>query len=192
MKRIVYLQKIGLLDQSILIKLKKDLEKALKVFIDSVEILPDFIPLTNLEYNPKKRQYKASLVMKELIKHINKKQYFRTIGVIDKDIYSELKKFVFGVAKLPKNQSLKSSGFALISIVRLKEEFYRRPEDHLLFELRVLKEAIHELGHTFGLSHCNNSCIMKFSNYIEQTDKKPSKFCESCLNKLEEFFSNLK
>jgi len=192
MKRIVYLQKIGLLDQSILIKLKKDLERELKEFIDSVEVLPDSIPLTDLEYNPNKRQYNASLVMKKLIKHINNKQYFRTMGVIDKDIYSELLNFVFGVAKLPKNQSLKYSGFALISIVRLREEFYRRPEDHLLFELRVLKEAIHELGHTFGLTHCNNSCIMKFSNYLGQTDKKPPKFCKSCSEKLEKFLANLK
>jgi archaemetzincin len=72
----------------------------------------------------------------------------------------------------------------------LNEEFYGLKEDRALFELRVLKEALHELGHTFGLLHCENNCVMIFSNSIEDTDNKPPQFCPRCSNYLERFFQN--
>ena len=50
-----------------------------------------------------------------------------------------------------------------------------------LFYDRILKEAIHELGHTFSLKHCQNKkCVMCFSNNIEEVDIKKSEFCEDC------------
>jgi len=81
---------------------------------------------------------------------------------------------------------------ALISITRLREDFYRRPDNPALVELRILKEAIHELGHTFGLKHCDNQCIMRFSNHLGETDDKPPNFCKTCSNQLKETFKNIK
>ena len=191
MKKIIYLQKIGEVDKFTLKKLKKDLKWAFKELIDSVEILPDALPLADSDYDLLRRQYNASSILNKLKKQIYKKQYFRTLGVIDNDIFSGFLNFVFGVAKLPRNQSKKFSGVALISITRLRERFYRRSENKALFELRVLKEAVHELGHTFGLAHCGNDCIMHFSNCLADTDEKPAKYCQSCSEKLGQFFKNL-
>ena len=191
MKKIIYLQKIGEVDKFTLKKLKKDLKWAFKELIDSVEILPDALPLADSDYDLLRRQYNASSILNKLKKQIYKKQYFRTLGVIDNDIFSGFLNFVFGVAKLPRNQSKKFSGVALISITRLREKFYRRPENKALFELRVLKEAVHELGHTFGLKHCGNDCIMQFSNCLADTDEKSAKYCQSCSEKLGQFFKNL-
>ncbi|MHA1489056.1 MAG: archaemetzincin family Zn-dependent metalloprotease [Promethearchaeota archaeon] len=188
MKKKIYLQKIGELEWSILIKLKKDLEWSLKQFSLSVKICPDEIPLTDLEFNPLRRQHDASIVMDRLINHVKNKQYFRTLGVMDKDIFSRFLNFVFGIAINPQKRFLKFSGAALISITRLKETFYGRKEDIALLELRVLKEALHELGHTFGLGHCENLCIMQFSNSLVNTDEKPPKFCYTCLRELNDFF----
>jgi len=106
---------------------------------------------------------------------------------MDVDIFSRFLNFVFGVADMPKN---KSFGSALISVTRLRENFYRRSENLAQFELRVLKEAIHELGHTFGLEHCENLCVMRYSNSLEDTDKKPPNYCEACLKKLKVFLDN--
>lgn len=54
-----------------------------------------------------------------------------------------------------------------------------------LFKLRALKEALHELGHTFGLMHCPNSyCVMHFSNSIVDTDMKKAEYCFNCRFKL--------
>ena len=113
------------------------------------------------------------------------------IGVMNKDIYNKKYEAIFGTAN-------KSPGVGLISVTRLKESFYKESgkvhkkyDSKSNFELRMVKEAIHELGHTFGLIHCNNSCIMQFSNCLADTDKKPSKFCISCQKKLEKFFKKL-
>src|SRR5207247_8694152 len=43
---------------------------------------------------------------------------------------------------------------------------------------RATTEAIHELGHTYGLAHCQNpECVMWFSNTVAETDRKGIKFC---------------
>ena len=48
-------------------------------------------------------------------------------------------------------------------------------------ELRAMKEALHELGHTFGLVHCPvPSCIMTLANDIQHVDRKNIEFCGGC------------
>jgi archaemetzincin len=50
-----------------------------------------------------------------------------------------------------------------------------------LFRDRLVKEAIHELGHTFGMRHCSlDSCIMYKSKTISDTDNKGREFCKIC------------
>jgi len=50
-----------------------------------------------------------------------------------------------------------------------------------LFRDRLIKEAIHELGHTFGMRHCSlDSCIMYKSKTISDTDNKGREFCKIC------------
>ncbi|MFX1425115.1 MAG: hypothetical protein ACFFBE_01585 [Promethearchaeota archaeon] len=75
----------------------------------------------------------------------------------------------------------------IVSTLKLKEEFYDRHKDDEIFKQRVLKEIIHEIGHIFiGSSHCErNSCVMKFSEDVEDIDKKSYNLCESCKLKLE-------
>jgi len=182
MKKIIYLQRIGDIDPGILIVLKKDLKWFFNNYGFKIVNLPNPLPLVETEYDSFKRQYDALKVKKRLIKSDIINGYNRVLGVLDVDIFSKFLNFVFGVADLPKN---KSFGSALISVTRLREEFYRRTENVALFELRILKEAIHELGHTFGLEHCTNSCVMKFSNDLEDTDQKPPKFCEECANRMD-------
>lgn len=190
MKRTIKLLKIGDITQSVLVKLKKNLEKSFKGFNLSINTIQGSIPLEKVEYNPKRRQYNAIKILKKIIIYAQNKKIFHVLGVIDKDIFSSGLKFVFGRAIKAEGRAPESPIVALISITRLRESFYGRTENKGLFELRILKEAIHELGHTFNLDHCNKLCIMRFSNSISDTDEKPQKFCEDCVNKLEIFFKN--
>jgi len=189
MMKTINLLKIGDLNHSVLVKLKKKLELGFKRFNLSVNIVQEEIPLEETEYNRRKRQYNAIKILKKIIIYAQNKKIFHVLGVIDKDIFSSGLKFVFGRAIKAEDRP-ESPIVALISITRLRESFYGRTENKGLFELRILKEAIHELGHTFNLDHCNKLCIMRFSNSISDTDKKPPKFCEDCVNKLEIFFKN--
>ena len=83
--------------------------------------------------------------------------------------------FIFGLA---------SKKIVIISITRLYEEFYGYKKNNQLFNKRVLTEAVHELGHAYGLNHCKNPyCVMFFSNSLVDTDRKGHKFCDDCKKK---------
>jgi len=82
----------------------------------------------------------------------------------------------------------------IVSSLKLKEQFYNRPENRDLFEERIIKEIIHEIGHLIlGPNHCYNQfCVMKFSNNIYEIDEKKKELCEICmikLNKIREKFN---
>lgn len=100
------------------------------------------------------------------------------LGITGLDLFVPGLNFVFGVAD--RKQSL-----ALVSIARLKPEYYGQPPDESILDERLLKEAVHELGHVLGLDHCHQpGCIMVFSNAISDTDRKGPGFCYDCRLKL--------
>lgn len=186
MERKILLQKIGQIDKVSIEKLRKNLEMTFKKFNLTVEIIPNQLPLIKSEYNVNRNQYDAEKVKNRLKEHLMEQNYYRILGIIDKDIFCGTYSFVFGLADI--NWNKKITLFALISLTRLKENFYNRVENHVLYESRILKVAIHELGHTFGINHCSKVCVMQFSNQIKEMDKKTHTFCENCLVKLSTFF----
>ncbi len=97
------------------------------------------------------------------------------LGIIDFDMFVPGLNFVFGEAD-------PAEGVAVVSITRLKEEFYGRGADQGLLLQRTLKEAIHEMGHLYSLKHCPDPlCVMHFSNSIAETDRKSKEFCPVCI-----------
>jgi len=98
----------------------------------------------------------------------------RLLAVASVDLYVPVLTFVFGEAQL-------NGSCAVVSLHRLREEFYGLPaQDDLLCE-RLVKEAVHELGHTFGLRHCDDwRCVMTSSHAVERLDVKGAEFCHAC------------
>ena len=88
------------------------------------------------------------------------------MGLADADCYAPGLNFVFGQATLGGQE-------ACVARLRLRPSFYGLPENLPLFRRRVLKEAVRELGHTWGLGHCSDGqCVMVFSNTLQDTDAK--------------------
>jgi len=102
----------------------------------------------------------------------------RWLGMADLDLYTPGLNFVFGQARM-------GGPAAVIALPRLRQSFYGLPEDEALFHQRAVKEAVHELGHTYGLGHCRNPrCVMCFSNSLRDVDRKGREFCPLCRGKL--------
>lgn len=96
------------------------------------------------------------------------------LGITEYDLYKTSHQFIFG-------GSSESQRTAVVSLHRLHPEYYSEPTDENAFFQRLLKEAVHEIGHTMGLKHCFNArCPMYYSNSVFDTDNKFSNFCESC------------
>ncbi len=96
------------------------------------------------------------------------------LAITDFDLYKTSHRFIFGDADEQRR-------IAVISLHRLRSDFYGEdPDENVLFQ-RTLKECVHELGHAVGLKHCYNArCAMYYSNSIFETDNKMSHFCEVC------------
>jgi archaemetzincin len=126
-------------------------------------------------YNPERKQYFSSKLLASLEKSEGEE---RVVGVADVDLYVPRLNFVFGEADMV-------SGTAIVSLCRLRQEYYGLAPDEALFLERATKEIVHELGHTFGLGHCpNNKCVMHFSNSLADTDLKEASFCSRCRPKI--------
>jgi len=144
------------------------------IFHCPVEIEAGFSDLAQA-YNPERKQYFSSKLLASLGKA---KKEERVIGVADVDLYVPRLNFVFGEADVV-------SGTAIVSLCRLRQEYYGMAPNEALFLERATKEIVHELGHTFGLGHCtNNKCVMHFSNSLADTDLKESHFCNMCRPKI--------
>ena len=167
---IVYVVPIHLTQEFLLNPLQEQLSSTFhrETQITSLSIDPSFA------YDHSRKQYNSSLLLSKLI-DTKPKDTLRILGVTDHDLFTPILTFVFGEAQL-------NGPAAVVSIHRLRNQFYGLPKNDRLLQERLDKEAIHELGHTFGLVHCRNDfCVMNPSTYVENIDLKPLRMCHSCL-----------
>ncbi len=128
-------------------------------------------------HNPERGQYHSTLLLAQLLKHLPNEEH-KIIGVTSVDLFIPVLTFVFGESQLDGNG-------AIISTFRLRNEYYGLPKDIDQLIERTTKEAMHELGHAFGLVHCPNyECVMNSSTYVEDIDIKQSLLCSDCQNQL--------
>jgi archaemetzincin len=144
------------------------------IFHCPVEIKAGFSDLSQA-YNFERKQYFSSKLLASLKKAEREE---RVVGIADVDLYVPRLNFVFGEADV-------GLGTAVVSLCRLRQQYYGLAPDEALFLERATKEIVHELGHTFGLGHCpNNKCVMHFSNSLADTDLKETHFCSKCQPKI--------
>jgi archaemetzincin len=126
-------------------------------------------------YDLRRSQYHSTRILAFLERHIRNLRVERLLGVIAKDLYAPGMNFVFGEARSP-------GTVAVISTYRLKPS---NPYQTDLLQSRVLKEAVHEIGHMTGLKHCFKAeCVMHFSKRLADTDLKSPNFCDNCRSHL--------
>ncbi|HXZ41474.1 MAG TPA: hypothetical protein VEG68_12100, partial [Terriglobales bacterium] len=105
-------------------------------------------------------------------------QSWRVLGVTAVDLYIPILTFVFGEAQV-------GGPCAVVSLHRLRQEFYGLPPDGKLLQHRLLKESVHEIGHTVNLAHCDDyRCAMAPSHAVEWIDLKESSLCVACQGRI--------
>lgn len=121
-------------------------------------------------WNPERQQYLGEALLAELHRAAPP-DALRVLALTEVDLYAPEMEFIFGQAEV-------GGRTAIVSLHRLHPEASGEAPNRILFLRRALVECVHELGHTFGLVHCPfASCVMHFSEGLEETDRKGPGFC---------------
>ena len=128
-------------------------------------------------FHPERQQYHSSEILAWMESQITPATW-RLLALTAADLYIPILTFVFGEARL-------DGKTAVVSLHRLRQEFYGLPPDPELLRERLVREAVHELGHTFALRHCDDwQCAMASSSSVEAIDVKGAALCPMCRAKI--------
>lgn len=130
-----------------------------------------------LAFDKHRNQWDSFKLLEWLLKKFEPNKETKILALFDIDAYSSAFDFVFGEAYY-------LGRIAAVYLTRLKQEFYGLKPNSSLFYERLVKEDVHELGHSFGFVHCKNPrCVMNFSISLHHVDTKQRSFCQSCIKK---------
>ncbi|MFB6469704.1 MAG: archaemetzincin family Zn-dependent metalloprotease [Vulcanisaeta sp. AZ3] len=165
------------------VDLPNDFAKQVENYLEGIATVQirktDFEGLKSQFRDIKRGQVRADDLLNYLEPRVKGYEGFdKIVLIIDDDGYVKGFNFVFGIANI-------GGSLALVFTERLRDS-------EKLYIERILKEVLHELGHTFGLDHCNDpKCVMHFSNTILDTDRKGPAFCPKCMTKLKNLTSHV-
>jgi archaemetzincin len=144
-----------------------------QVFRAPVTVAPPLRGIIDGVYDRSRAQYNSTNLIGEIV---SRESFFpgKTLGITSVDLFVPILTYVFGEAQL-------DGAAGVMSTYRLDETVYGLPPDRIKLFERALKEAVHELGHTFGLRHCASfDCAMHASTTVDDVDLKGATLCELC------------
>ena len=131
------------------------------------------VPLPQSSFMESRNQYNSMTVIKYLAENQSSGR-LKVLGITNKDLCTPILTYVFGEAYM-------GGEAAVISCFRLYRGQSGEPvsTDHFLD--RVVKVALHEIGHTFNVPHCHTGrCVMRASNSLKELDEKLNYLCNYC------------
>lgn len=171
---LVQLLPVGTMAVSLLQELQAAIPQRLPVGCDIFPLTLDPAP----SYHAERQQFHSSEILQRM-QGLVRSNDWRFLAVADVDLYIPILKYVFGEAQM-------GGPCAVVSTFRLRQEFYGLDRDDSLLCERLVKESIHELGHTLNLRHCQDyQCAMASSHSVEWIDLRGNKLCDACGYELE-------
>ena len=132
---------------------------------------PVSCPASAFEKN--RMQYDAGRVLAHL-EHIARSDCTKLIGITAVDLFVPIFTHVFG-------EACQGGRAALVSTFRLAGPAKNDGASPALIYERTAKVALHELGHLFNLTHCDDQlCLMHFAGDLEELDNSRIGFCRYC------------
>src|ERR1039457_2074192 len=127
------------------------------------------LPAVDFAYDAGRRQY-GSIGVLQMVARLCPDDGAKLLAVTDRDLFVPVLTFVFGQAQL-------GGRVGVISLARLRQEFYGLAPSREIFLERAYKEALHATGHLFGLVHCaERKCAMSLATAVRQIDLKDDAF----------------
>ena len=160
---------IGELDGRLLTDLAPAMANTFRVPCELIPVRFD----PEFAYHSERQQYHSSEIIESMHRYVTQDSW-HVLGVTMIDLYIPILTFVFGEAQI-------GGPCGVVSAHRLRQEFYGLPPNLEVLRERLRKEAVHEIGHTLDLTHCDDyQCAMAPSHAVEWIDLKQSGFCGSC------------
>jgi archaemetzincin len=123
-------------------------------------------------FDPRRQQHSSTRILRWLLT-TRPAEAHKTLAITDADLFIPILTFVFGEAQLDGHA-------AVVSTARLGEGLGPMTPVRVL-RARLVKECVHELGHTFGLIHCTRPrCVMSRSVNVNDVDAKAAALCQDC------------
>lgn len=171
--KVIHLLPVGDVDVSLLSGVSLALRKSFAVACETLPFTLDPNPF----YHPERQQFHSSQILQHMQTLVRPGDW-RWLAITDVDLYIPILKYVFGEAQV-------GGPCAVVSISRLRQEFYGLDRDHTLLAERLIKECVHEVGHTLGLSHCQDyRCAMASAHAVEWIDLREGGLCEDCRSRI--------
>ena len=131
------------------------------------------LPAPDYAWDAERQQYNSSLVLQQVRERMPPGA-LKICGITEYDLFIPMLSFIYGQAQV-------DGSAAVVSLARLRQEFYGLPSNPALLAERAAKEILHEIGHTFGLLHCPDiRCVMSLCTNIRQLDLKGEEYCGGC------------
>ncbi len=167
-KHNIVISPIGDLDTGLIRPIGTEINRIFS-FQTRIESLTENI---DFAFDQERRQYHSTPILEQLAE-LAAPGTFKIIAVTEVDLFIPILTYVYGEAQL-------GGRACIVSTSRLQEGLPAIIQQKI-FSGRVIKEAIHELGHTFNLRHCKDrSCIMHYCRNIKDVDRKLENLCRYC------------
>lgn len=165
----MYIVPLGRIEEEILSSIEQGLARVYGFDVKRLAGLPE----PDYAFDEQRKQHSSALILRQLVSRVPE-DAVSMLAITSRDLFIPMLSFVLGQAQL-------SGPAAIVSLARLDQAFYGLPPDRAIHLQRAVKEAVHEVGHTLGLTHCaNNLCPMSLSNNVMHVDIKGAELCGSC------------
>ena len=170
----IFISPIGNVDLEVIKPVSREIKSIFGYQTDVLPLLED----VNFALDSARNQYHSTQILEKLA-GLALPQTIKVVAITDVDLFIPILTHVYGEAQL-------GGKACIISTYRLNEGI--SPTNFTETNcFRVVKEAIHELGHTFKLRHCpDHTCIMHYCRTVEDVDRKSDQLCRYCSVLLED------